>query len=98
MTALRLSLVTFVAATAALAALVTTSAKPDAEPQPAAGGKVDTEIVQKFPSKGNLQTAWKIRWGTCVGNGLYISSAHFKRRPNEPWMQVLGDARASAMI
>jgi primary-amine oxidase len=98
MTALRLSLVTFVGATAALAALVATSATPDAEPQPPARGKADTEIIQKFPSKGAQQTAWKIRWGTCVGNGLYIASAHFKRGPKEPWMQVLGDARLSEMI
>jgi primary-amine oxidase len=98
MTALRLALVTCVGATTALAFLVATSAEPVGDQQPTAAAKADHETLQKFPSKGPERTAWKIHWATCAGNGLYITSAHFRRSPKEPWMQVLGDARLSEMI
>jgi primary-amine oxidase len=99
MTTLRLSLVTFVGASAALAFLVATSAQQQGgDTKPAAAAMADQEIIQKFPSRGAERTAWKIRYVTGAGNGLTISSAHFRRGPNEPWMQVLGDARLSEMI
>jgi primary-amine oxidase len=98
MTVLRLTVMTFVGALTALAAFVSTSTPCADEPQAAAPAKVDNLIIQSFPSKGAKRTAWKIRWATNEGNGLYIVSAHFQRGPKAPWMQVLGDARLSEMI
>ncbi len=54
-----------------------------------------TEVIQQFPSQGPLQTAWKVHWRQESGPGLIIQDAFFKKGPNEPWMQVLGDARLS---
>ena len=61
MTALRLSVITFVGATAALAALVATSAKPGSEPAQRTAGKDPNQVIQYFPSKGAKRTGWKIR-------------------------------------
>jgi len=56
------------------------------------------EIIQHFPTNGKMETAWKVRWATKTGNGLYIQDAWYKKGPNEPWMQVLGDCRLSEMF
>lgn len=56
------------------------------------------EVIQSFPSKGPMETAWKIHWATKRGNGLYIQDAFFKKSPQDDWMQVLGDARLAEMF
>ena len=53
------------------------------------------EVIQQFPSKGPMQTAWKVHWREQSGPGLIIQDAFFKKSPNEPWMQILGEARLS---
>src|SRR5437773_1756716 len=63
-------------------------------PNPAPGN----EIVQEFPTNGEMETAWKVRWATTSGYGLYIQDAWFKKSPKDDWMQVLGDARLSEMF
>ena len=52
-----------------------------------------TEIIQQFPSYGPAQTAWKVRWRTQNGPGLIIEDAYFKKNPNDPWTQIIGEAR-----
>src|SRR5262245_5365625 len=52
-----------------------------------------TTVEQSFPSKGPMETAWKVEWETKRGYGLIIKKAYFKRGPEEKWMQVLGDVR-----
>jgi primary-amine oxidase len=56
------------------------------------------EVIQTFPSNDVMKTAWKVRWGTESGNGLFIKDAWFKRGPKDPWLQVLGDARLAEMF
>jgi len=58
----------------------------------------NNEVIQSFPSNDVMKTAWKVRWATTSGYGLYIQEAWFKRGPKDPWMQVLGDARLSEMF
>ena len=53
------------------------------------------EVIQTFPSNDLPKTAWKVHWATASGYGLYIQDAWFKKSMEEPWMQVLGDARLS---
>src|SRR5262245_19235957 len=48
------------------------------------------EIVQEFPTNGEMETAWKVRWATAEGYGVYIQDAWFKRSPADKWIQVLG--------
>jgi primary-amine oxidase len=45
-----------------------------------------------------MRTAWKVRWATQTGFGLYLQDAWFKKSANEPWLQVLGDARVSEIF
>jgi primary-amine oxidase len=66
------------------------------KPQPPL--KPDTEIIQEFPTNGVMETAWKVNWAQVSGYGLYIKDAWFKRGPNDPWMQILGDARISEIF
>src|SRR5947207_80011 len=56
------------------------------------------EVIQAFPSNEAMKTAWKVQWAVANGYGLHIQNAWFKRGPQEPWMQVLGDARLSEMF
>jgi primary-amine oxidase len=65
------------------------------EPTPA---KPINEVIQTFPSNDVMKTAWKVRWATESGYGLTIQDAWFKRGPQDPWMQVLGDARLAEMF
>ena len=56
----------------------------------------DTEgntVIQEFPPGEAMQTAWKVRFAHARGKGLYVTGAWFKRASNEPWMQVLAEAR-----
>jgi primary-amine oxidase len=64
--------------------------------QPA--GLAGNEVVQEFPSREAMQTAWRVRWAVGPGKGLYITGAWFKRSPSEPWMRVLWDARLSEIF
>jgi Copper amine oxidase, enzyme domain len=52
-------------------------------------------VEQTFPPNGPMETAWKVEWDTVRGFGLFIKNAWFKKGPDEPWMQVLGDARVA---
>jgi len=56
------------------------------------------EVIQTFPSNDVAKTAWKVQWATSSGHGLYIKEAWFKKAPQEPWMQVVGDVRLSEMF
>jgi len=58
----------------------------------------DNELIQQFPTKGPMQSAWKIQWGTETGYGLFIKSAWFKKGPEDGWTQVIADARLSEMF
>src|SRR5262245_28027446 len=79
----------------------TQPAQPGKAEQPAAPvtpPKPTNEIVQEFPSNDQMETAWKVEWGTSRGIGVYIKNAWFKSGPKERWMQVLGDARLSEIF
>lgn len=74
-------------------------AKPPEIVKPAPAPAMPTnEVIQTFPSNDAMKTAWKVRWATANGYGLYIQDAFFKRGPKDPWMQVLGDSRLSEMF
>ncbi len=60
--------------------------------------KADHEVIQEFPTNGEMETAWKVRWATATGYGLYIKDAFFKRAPKDRWIQVLGDSRISEIF
>jgi primary-amine oxidase len=60
--------------------------------------KIVREIVQEFPTNGTMETAWKIQYNTKSGYGVFITSAWFKRGPQDRWMQILGDARLSEIF
>jgi hypothetical protein len=68
------------------------SLQPSA-PKPGQNGQ--TEVIQEFPTQGPMQTAWKVRWREQRGPGLIIQDAFFKRNPNDPWIQIIGEARLS---
>jgi primary-amine oxidase len=74
------------------------AAKPPDEPAVVVPVVRQNEVVQTFPctmdgKTDKMITAWKVQWATRNGNGLYIKGAWFKKSPNDPWLQVLGDAR-----
>jgi primary-amine oxidase len=62
-----------------------------ATPQPA--GAPPNQIVQDFPAGSTAQTGWRITYGRDVAEGLYITSAEFRRSPSEPYITVLKEAR-----
>lgn len=86
------------AAGSLLAAAALLAQVPEDEPRAAPRAADPHEMVQQFPSKGKMRTAWKVRWGTSSGYGLYLKEASFKRGPDEPWLQVVGDARLAEMF
>lgn len=53
------------------------------------------EVIQEFPSRGPMQTAWLVHWSEATHVGLYITGAWFKRTPADPWIRILWDARLS---
>jgi Cu2+-containing amine oxidase len=72
--------------------------KPPPEPIRVVPAVRQNEVVQTFPctmegKTDKMATAWKVKWATRPGNGLYITGAWFKKSPADAWMQVLGDAR-----
>src|SRR3989442_10216103 len=52
-------------------------------------------VEQSFPVGGAAQTTWRICWQTQPGWGLMITSAHFRKSPNAPFMRVFWDAYVS---
>src|ERR1043166_8372713 len=77
----------------ALIAIAGFAAVPQDAPKAQPDAKPTNEVIQTFPSNDVMKTAWKVRWASTSGNGLYIQDAYFKRGPKDPWLQVLGDAR-----
>jgi len=61
-------------------------------------GSSPFEVTQEFPSKGPMQTAWLVHWATATHVGLYITGAWFKRKPADPWIRILWDARLSEIF
>lgn len=61
--------------------------------QPA--GTPANEVIQEFPTRGQAETAWRVRFAHGSAKGLYITGAWFKRTPGEPWMRILWDARVA---
>src|SRR5215210_7853376 len=99
---LRLSTCLLIGGALALVAVAGHAGDPQGRPdqtEPPKGAeppkKPVNEIVQEFPTNGEMETAWKIRWATTTGYGLYIQDAWFKRSPTDRWVQILGDARVS---
>jgi hypothetical protein len=85
---------------AVAAALAALAGCADDKTPPGKNGVQETptdpyEVVQEFPSKGPMETAWKVRWGEGTSKGLYLTGAWFKRNPKDDWIKVLGDTRAS---
>jgi primary-amine oxidase len=66
--------------------------------KPAPPEKPVNEVVQEFPTNGEMETAWKVQWATVRGYGLYLTGAWYKKSPTDRWMQVLGDARISEIF
>jgi primary-amine oxidase len=60
--------------------------------------KVAHEIIQEFPTNEDMETAWKVQYGTSSGYGLFIKGAWFKRSRGDRWIQIVGDARLSEMF
>src|SRR4051812_35627689 len=62
------------------------------------------EIVHEFTvgSDGGTAnrsgTAWKVQYARGMHKGLYITGAWFRRSLDEPWMQVLADARIADLF
>ncbi len=65
------------------------------------------EVIVRFPiGESKWRTAWKIHWDVDVvrnennhkNNFFCIRAAWFKTAPGEPWLKVLGDARASELF
>lgn len=64
------------------------------------------EIIHEFAvaseggtaAAGRSGTAWKVQYARGMHKGLYITGAWFKRSLDEPWMQVLADARIADLF
>jgi primary-amine oxidase len=57
------------------------------------------EVIQEFPSKGGMRTAWKVQYSTPKpGGGLCIVGAYFKRSPGDEWIKVIQDLRLSEIF
>ncbi len=72
--------------------------KDNGTAQPVAPRKVANEIIQEFPTNGDVETAWKVQYGTRSGYGVFVTGAWFKRSPADRWIQILGDARISEIF
>jgi len=55
-------------------------------------------VEQKFPTALAEETRWRVCWQNTPQFGLRISSAHFRKSPNAPWMRVFWDARVSEIF
>ncbi len=85
-------------ATMAVTGIASNTAQPPQVEPPAQIAAPANEIVQEFPTNGNMETAWKIRYGTTNGYGVFITGAWFKRSPQDRWIQIVGDARVSEIF
>jgi hypothetical protein len=63
------------------------------------------ETTQYFPADkppSAMETQWRVVWGVEPNDGdsevLYVRKAYFKRGPDEPEIQVLGDCRISEIF
>src|SRR5262249_13380014 len=106
MVSLRTSIALLVGLCAALTLVAAPSAQegdPIPKPRPKEGqpppmARSFNEIVQTFPTNDVMRTAWKVRWATKIGNGLYIQEAWYKKTPKDDWFQVIGDARVAEIF
>jgi primary-amine oxidase len=82
-----------------LALLAGAPAQPQGQEHPAPKPATAlNETVVEFPTNDVMRTAWKVHWTTTDGFGLIVSGAWFKKGPQEPWFQILGEARLSEMF
>src|SRR5262245_25457304 len=59
----------------------------------------EDEILQEFPVREQMQTAWKVRYvGLNPGPGLVITGAWLKTAPEEPWLKVIENIRLSEIF
>jgi primary-amine oxidase len=104
MVSLRTSVALFLGLCAALAVVAAPAAQegeprpPAKQPQPPPQVQPFNQIIQTFPTNDVFRTAWKVRWMTKTGNGLYIQEAWYKKSPKDDWLQVLGDARVAEIF
>jgi Cu2+-containing amine oxidase len=83
---------------AAAAILAATAAPALAHDCPTLGPVSGNTVTQEFSAGGPggmHKPAWKVSFGFALGKGLYITGAHFRQKPGDPWMRVLWDARLS---
>ncbi len=78
--------------------VVTPTPNPSAPAAAAPAVAAPNEIVQDFPTNDTPKTSWKIRWATSRGYGLMIQDAWYRKAPDEPYIQVLGDVRLGEMF
>jgi primary-amine oxidase len=65
---------------------------------PTLGPVSGNTITQEFPAGGPggmFKPAWMVSFGFATAKGLYITGAWFRKKPTDPWMQVIYDARLS---
>lgn len=55
-------------------------------------------LDQRFPTTGIEETRWRICWQVLPGNGLVITSAHFRKSPTSPFVRLFWDARISEIF
>jgi primary-amine oxidase len=55
-------------------------------------------VEQKFPTAGAEETRWRICWQDQTKHGLVITSAHFRKSPNSPWVRLFWDARVAEIF
>ncbi len=72
--------------------------KIEVAPRPSLISTGPNEIIQDFPTKEAAKTSWKIHWATSRGYGLMIKDAWFRRAPDEPYIQIVGDIRLGEMF
>lgn len=82
----------------ALASLAITDAQAQTYTCPTLGPVSGNTITQEFPSGGPggmFKPAWMVTFGFATAKGLYITGAFYRRKPADPWMRILWDARLS---
>ena len=65
---------------------------------PALAGAPPNAVYQQFPADAPRQTAWLITYAHEPQQGLFITSAHFSRTPDDPWTKVLGRSGLAEMF
>lgn len=64
---------------------------------PPLGGAPDA-VYQQFPADGPRRTAWLVTYAYEPQQGFFITSAHFSRTPDDPWIKVLGRSGLAEMF